>query len=64
MEGPFCETSDDGVGDASDPGLQGEQLFGETSDLHFVLEEFDDVAGNRLGGFVDVTESPAIVEAF
>lgn len=40
------ETADDGVGDVTDTRLQRGEVFGQTTVLHLVLEELDEVAGD------------------
>jgi hypothetical protein len=42
----YGETTDDGVGNVSNAGLDGQEVIGKPTVLDFVLEEFDQVAGN------------------
>jgi len=46
------KTTDDGVGDVADTGLNGEQVRGQTAVLDLVLEELDQVGGDLLRGLV------------
>jgi hypothetical protein len=48
----LAEAADDGVGDVADAGLDGEQVGRETAVLHLVLEELDQVRGDRLRALV------------
>lgn len=48
----LAETTDDGVGDVANAGLNGEQVLGQTTVLDLVLEELDQVGGDGLGALV------------
>ena len=48
----LVETTDDGVGDVADTGLQGQKRLGETTTGDLVLEELDEVAGNLEGALI------------
>ena len=61
VEGTLGQTADDGVGDGTDARLQRQQVLRQATRFHFVGEEVDDVAGDRLGGFVHVGEGTALV---
>lgn len=44
-----CQPLDDCVGDVTDPTLQGQQIFWQSSSVDFVSEEIDQICSNALG---------------
>ena len=56
LELALIESEENGVGDVSDTGLDGEQVGGHAALLYFPFEEVEDVSGNLLRGFVGLLE--------
>lgn len=48
----LAQTANDGVGNVTNAGLDGQQVLGQTAVLDLVLQELDQVAGNTLGDLV------------
>ena len=46
------KTANDRISDVADPGLQWQEILGQSAVLHLVFEEFDQVSCNSLGFFI------------